>query len=194
MKKNKVARDVLFDRVQLTSDYLSALLKKPNFYLRFEVKPAPDILSDYVSQWKGNTSEDSSNWGHYFDEIGGISSKFIVAAYDGKTLTGLCLMDTLNPCTPRHSITIQTIEGMEVHNPLKGLITGIFCQVALSLAGRSGDNYLSVINPVNQTRDGYKRALPFSEHGKHLVYEISQQFIQWNCIFMHQRTKGKYTP
>lgn len=185
----------LLDSIQKTSEYLSKLLEKPDFQLHLLRSNDENVLHDYRSQWTGNTSEDSSNWGHYLDEIGTIASKFIVAAYDGKTLTGLCLYDTENNHVPDNSVTIQTIEGKQTGNPIKGLTASIFCQAALSVAQDINADNLCIIKPVDSTRPAYQRALAFKNEGRHLITPVqNSRTVNWNEVFARQKEKSRYSP
>ena len=197
MTTKTLNRSEILQKVEDTSSFLGTILGTSSFKLVMIDAEHGDnkVVSDYKGQWGTNTSEDSSNWLHYFGEMGQKPSKFILAAYHGKTLSGLCLFDTNNKHVQSDSITIQTIEGKETNNPLRGLTVPIFCQAALGIATITNSQNLCVINPVGSTLHSYRRSLPQIEEKTHIRTRIDADTkISWSTVFDYQKQKGRFTP
>ena len=186
-----VTEQQLLKRVEETAERLRVLLEPPDFQLTLIVSPDEKLKKDWRKQF--NDNEDGWHWDTYIHGLEGVTSKFIVAAYQGETLTGLCLYN--RPFTSPERLNIQAIEGKRRHTPLKGYTTPIFNQLSVAIAKKLSLREIGVLGPEPNTVDRHTRVIDYQKDGQHLVAQIDENTqVIWNAQFEHQKAKGLYVP
>ncbi|MAZ76391.1 MAG: hypothetical protein CMH31_03715 [Micavibrio sp.] len=177
--------------VEKTSEELRDLLETPDLVLRLALTPDEEIRQDFSKQWAAN--RDGFHWGTYLDRLQNITNKFVIAAYAGETLAGLCLY-SLPEKHPKR-LQIQAIEGKQENNPLKGYITPIFNEIALGAAKTFALAELSVVWPESNTIRRHTRLLDYVSSGNDLIVSVSESTsVNWDAQFSHQASKSLFVP